>query len=153
MLCCLQNVAKGCVIKSGTLATLDHIIWIADFSLVRAENEKKCQRLHESYIKPPRFTKPKTSLFKLPVLASVDGVALVVLRAGVVAHVRHGPRQHARGTQRTVVPAQFGTLVIESPVNFESVIITGRYCTMSGLSIAAFPGAHSDLPCKLYSKI
>ena len=49
--------------------------------------------------------------------------------------------------------AQFGTLMIESPVNFESVITTGRYCTKSGLSTAAFPGAHSDLPCKLYSKI
>ena len=49
--------------------------------------------------------------------------------------------------------AQFGTVVIESPVNFESVIITGRYCTISGLSIAAFPGAHSELPCKLYSII
>ena len=91
-------------IKSGTLGTFDHIIWTADISLVRAENEKKCQRLHESYIKPPRFTQLQTSLFELPVLASVDGVALVVLRAGVVAHVRHGPRQDARRTQRTVVP-------------------------------------------------
>ena len=66
------------------------------------KSKKFCLRLHEAHIS--EITNPKTSLFELPVLASVDGVALVVLRAGVVAHVRHGPRQNAGRAKRTVVP-------------------------------------------------
>ena len=37
--------------------------------------------------------------------------------------------------------AQFGTLVIESPVNFESCTITGRYCIIYDWSFGIFPGA------------
>ena len=41
----------------------------------------------------------------------------------------------------------------ESPVNFDCVILTGRYCTSTSWIMAAFPSAHSELPCKLYSII
>ena len=49
--------------------------------------------------------------------------------------------------------AQFGRVLTDIPVNFESVIITGRYCTNSDFSMAAFPSANSELPCKLCSII